>query len=90
MYNSRKEWYSKKYLEYQDWIDNKLVYIKKSEKSESGTHTIPFFFLGFAVVAARQKKKWIIINFLTLESSVISTKLWLSMGVDKTHILFNP
>ena len=110
MYNSRKEWHSKKYLEYQDWIDTKLVYIKKSEKSESGTPTIPFFSSKKGIVKNSFKrifyfikwinirniysflklKKFIIMNFLTLESSVISTELWLSMGVGETHILFNP
>lgn len=48
-------------------INNKPVYIKKSEGASFSESVTP-----------------------TLESSVISTRLWLSMGVNMTHILFNP
>lgn len=48
-------------------INNKPVYIKKSEGASFSESVTP-----------------------TLESSVIYTRLWLSMGVNMTHILFNP
>ena len=86
MYNSRKGWLSNKCLDYLDWIDNKLVYIGKSEKSESGTPNPSsslkrsedlkksfhdFFYFGNFIYDKILNSNF----FFKLESSVISTEL---------------